>query len=242
MLQSTMALFGEKMDGQPLVEDPCKQFFTTIVEFAKAFYAVVDDNNRRRAEEKRSARVKAQMAALQEAKKAKLSAAEKISRGEVTSELRSDNDGIRISTIPTLEDVPDDADTAVDHEFEDDTVLAIRLSPLNLRAASTDESMDYIRHTILGTSPGRSERVTAASFFGVALAEEGGGTGTGFEDASRLSIMASSSAGFIAAEDNLFERFHTAQAVSSDIVVDGYSNKLKKIGSTLAVDFESAYP
>lgn len=232
-----MALFGEKMDGQPLVDDPCKQFFTTIVEFAKAFYAVVDDNNRRRAEEKRSARVKAQMAALQEAKKAKLSAADKLSRGEVTSELRSD--GIQISTIPTLDDTPDEVDSTAEPGFEDDSVLATRLSPLNLRAASTDESMDYIRHTILGTSPGRSERLTAASFFGVALAEEGGGAG--LEDVSRLS-MPSSSAGFIAAEDNLFERFYTAQAVSSDIVVDEYSNKLKKIGSTLAVDFESAYP
>ena len=231
-----MALFGEKMDGQPLVEDPCKQFFTTIVEFTKAFYGVVDDNTRRRAEEKRSARVKAQMAALQEAKKAKLSAADKLSRAQNSSDLRSD--GLQISTVPTLDDIPEDVGALVaDGMFDDEeTVVPSLSSPLNLRAASTDESMDYIRHTILGTSPGRSERLTAASFYGIALTEEG--EGTGLEDFQR----SSSSAGFIAAGDNIFERFHTAQTVSSDIVVDEYSNKLKKIGSTLAADFESVYP
>mmetsp|Transcript_23462 Transcript_23462/g.32176 ORF Transcript_23462/g.32176 Transcript_23462/m.32176 type:complete len:228 (+) Transcript_23462:3-686(+) len=226
----TLALYGENLPQvtqniqQQQDGDVCKQFFSTVVDFVKAFYGIVDENARKRAEEKRAMRIKAQMQALQEAKQKTKADKLRIAEVEVVTKAISPEKDMN----GPLEVEEEDEDDIMDEEHDDlfDCLLPLarnRTSPVVLmKTASRDESMEYIRHTILGTSPIRFE----------------------FDDSSttRLSMDNTPKNEILSKADNIFERFYSAQEASSEVFVDEYSNKLKKIGSTLMVEYENVYP
>lgn len=243
-IRCTMALFGEKLSsvggnpsrdqGAHQLEDPCKQFFITIVDFIKAFYTVVDQNNRKRAEDVRTARIAAQMNALIEAKRnaKKLSAANLLNTdnppvvcvpspvnvdGPLALEVEGGSSGNQIEESPLKMELIEQGD------YLDPDQVDSSGSPAAWRTSSRDDSMNYIRHTILGSPP-------------LLRVLEGEAT-TGL----RLSMTPK---GQLSTADNIFERFHSAQEAPSVLVVDEYSMKLKKIGSNYCVapEYENLYP
>jgi len=222
-------LYGENLpqsqSSQQQDGDPCKQFFSIVVDFVKAFYGIVDENARKRAEEKRAMRIKAQMQALQEAKQK--TKADKLRAAGGNQELIAPEVDINRQS-----DIEEDLNTDTvdeDHDEVFDSLLPIRdRSPaVIMKTTSRDESMEYIRHTILGSSPLLPLRMTSGDF------DENYTT--------RKSIANTPQNQNLSTADNIFERFYSAQEASSNVLVDEYSNKLKKIGSTLMVEYENTY-
>lgn len=244
-----MALFGEKLDGPTEIEDPCRLFFTKIVSFIKEFSADIDRRNRRRAEEKRAERVRAQMTILQDAKKKahedKLRLLNDSECGQTTPIQAS-----RPTESHEQDPIPEEADVSIDDVFES-LQVSETTATFGFQSASVDENMEYIRHTIMGTSPAKLILDEGdPDFFSNLGRQSSGGRksiGTTRKNYPRTPHSISK---HLLMEKSIFESFHHAQAAPSDIVVDEYSMKLKKIGSAItidkvptgSIDFDSIYP